>query len=85
MILSVHKQPTMTTALRDCLNAYAPGTTFEDILWDCSHPADDTIAWHIAEMSAAMHSCLDDLRTDYGTTSAFGGVDAGEFLVWLGY
>jgi len=84
MILSVHKQPTMTTTLRDCLNMYAPGTTFEDILWDCSHPADDTIAWHIAEMSAAMHSCLDDLRTDYGHLEGE-RIDCGEFLSWLGY
>ena len=52
----------MTTALRDCLNVYAPGTTFSDILWDCSHPANDTIAWHIALESAAMHSCLSEDR-----------------------
>ena len=42
----------MTTALRNCLNVYAPGTTFSDILWDCTHPADDTVAWHIALESA---------------------------------
>jgi hypothetical protein len=74
----------MTTALRNCLNTYAPGTTFEDILWDCSHPADDTIAWHIALESAEMHSALYDFRKDYGHLQGE-RIDCGEFLSWLGY
>ena len=74
----------MTTALRNCLNSYAPGTTFSDILWDCSHPANDTIAWHIAVEAAEMHSCLYHFRKDYGHMEGE-RIDCGEFLVWLGY
>lgn len=76
----------MTTALRSCLNVYAPGTTFSDILWDCTHPADDTIAWHIALESAEMHGpdCLYEFRAEYGHLQGE-RIDTGEFLTWLGY
>ena len=74
----------MTTALRDCLNVYAPGTTFSDILWDCSHPADDTVAWNIAEEAADVHSLTPDFLADYGHLEGE-RIDCGELLAWLGY
>jgi len=74
----------MTTAVRNLINSYAPGTTFVDILWDCSHPADDCVAWHIALESADLHSCLYDFRKDYGHLQGE-RIDAGELLTWLGY
>ena len=71
MILSVHKQPT-------------PMPIFSQILLNC---ADDNgqIRWSTACQAAKEHGLFDDFRTEYGVTAAFGGVDAGEFLVWLGY
>jgi hypothetical protein len=74
----------MTTAVRNLIKSYAPGTTFTDILWDCSHPADDCVAWHIALESADLHSCLYDFRKDYGHLQGE-RIDAGELLTWLGY
>jgi hypothetical protein len=58
--------------------------TFPQILLNC---ADDNgqIRWSAAAMAAKEHGLWDDFRTEYGMTAAFGGVDAGEFLVWLGY
>ena len=58
--------------------------TFSQILLNA---ADDngTILWSTACQAAKDHGLFDDFRTDYGMTAAFGGVDAGEFLVWLGY
>jgi hypothetical protein len=49
--------------------------------------ADDAgqIYWHRARAVALQHGLWEDFRTDYGSTASFGGVDAGEFLVWLGY
>ena len=74
----------MTTAVRNLINSYAPGTTFVDILWDCSHPADDCVAWHIALESADLHSCLYNFRKDYGHLQGE-RIDCGELLTWLGY
>ena len=70
MILSVHKQPTLMT--------------FSETLLEF---ADDNgqIRWIDAAYAAKEHGLFDDFRTEYGVTAAFGGVDAGEFLVWLGY
>jgi hypothetical protein len=58
--------------------------TFSDTLLNA---ADDNgqISWPAARMVAIEHGLFDDFRTEYGVTAAFGGVDAGEFLVWLGY
>lgn len=58
--------------------------TFSEMLWNC---ADDNgcIHWVAARRVAIDHGLWDDFRTDYGTTDKFGPVDAGEFLVWLGY
>lgn len=58
--------------------------TFTDFLLSV---ADDcgTIAWNAARYAAIEHGVFDDFRTEYGTTDRFGRVDAGEFLVWLGY
>jgi hypothetical protein len=72
----------MTTA--DLLSIYAPGTTFPDILWDCTHPANDTVEWHIAEESAAIHSLTPEFQADYGHLAGE-RIDTGELLVWLGY
>jgi hypothetical protein len=74
----------MTTAVRNLIKSYAPGTTFTDILWDCSHPADDCVAWHIALESADLHSCLYNFRKDYGHLQGE-RIDCGELLTWLGY
>ncbi len=43
------------------------------------------ITWIAARYLAIQHGLFDDFRTEYGVTSKFGPVDAGEFLVWLGY
>ena len=60
-----------------------PVTFSESLL---SHANDNgCIPWIEAAYAAKQHGLWEDFRTDYGTTSAFGGVDAGEFLVWLGY
>jgi hypothetical protein len=58
--------------------------TFPQILLNC---ADDNgaIRWSTALQAAKEHGLMDDFRTEYGTTDKFGPVDAGEFLVWLGY
>jgi hypothetical protein len=56
--------------------------TFPAILKSCSD-ANGTIRWSTACQSAKDHGLFDDFRTDYGTS--FGRVDAGEFLIWLGY
>lgn len=76
----------MITDVRSLIRSYAPGTTFEDILWDCSHPADDAIAWHIAVESAELHGpdCVYQFAKDYGHLSGE-RIDCGEFLRWLGY
>ena len=58
--------------------------TFSEILWNCTDD-NGTIRWSTACQAAKEHGLWDDFRTDYGTTAAFGGVDTGEFLVWLGY
>jgi hypothetical protein len=58
--------------------------TYADFLLSA---ADDcgTIAWNAARSVAIEHGLFDDFRTEYGITQHFGRVDAGEFLVWLGY
>jgi hypothetical protein len=71
-------------ALRDCLNVYAPGTTFEDILWDCSNPFDDCVSWHIAVEAAEMHSLISEFWATYGPLQDE-RIDCGELLEWLGY
>ena len=58
---------------------------FADILRNC---ADDNgqIRWSTAVQAAKEHGrTVDDFRTEYGVTAAFGGVDVGEVLIWLGY
>jgi hypothetical protein len=49
--------------------------------------ADDNgqIRWIDAAYAAKQHGFFEDFKTEYGVTAAFGGVDAGEFLVWMGY
>ena len=49
--------------------------------------ADDNgqIRWIDAAYAAKQHGFFEDFKTEYGTTASFGGVDAGEFLVWIGY
>ena len=49
--------------------------------------ADDNgqIRWIDAAYAAKQHGFFEDFKTEYGTTASFGGVDAGEFLVWMGY
>ena len=58
--------------------------TFPQILKSCSDSS-GTIRWSTACQSAKDHGLWDDFRTDYGVTAAFGRVDTGEFLIWLGY
>ena len=52
---------------------------------EITNPDNGTIYWIEAAYAAKIHGLWDDFKTDYGTTDSFGGVDAGEFLVWLGY
>ena len=66
------------------LTAPMPSVTFPLILKSCAD-ANGTIPWSTACQSAKDHGLWDDFRTDYGQTAAFGRVDAGEFLIWLGY
>jgi hypothetical protein len=58
-------------------------TTFPDLIDACTDPANGTIRWSTACQAAKDHGLWDDFRTDYGTAPF--RVDAGEFLVWLGY
>ena len=58
--------------------------TFPSILWNCTDN-NGTIPWGTACWAASAHGLEDDFLTDYGPTAKFGPVDAGEFLVWLGY
>ena len=43
------------------------------------------IPWPHARAIANAHGLAYDFAETYGNTAAFGGVDVGEFLVWLGY
>ena len=52
---------------------------------EITNPENGTIFWIEAAYAAKIHGLWDDFKTDYGTTDSFGGVDAGEFLAWLGY
>jgi hypothetical protein len=58
--------------------------TFPQLIQNAAD-ANDTISWHLAYEVAKDHRCLNDFRSDYGTTAKFGRVDVGELLVWLGY
>ena len=73
---TINKSPPLTAPM--------PSVTFPLILKSCSD-ANGTIPWSTACQSAKDHGLFDDFRTDYGQTAAFGRVDAGEFLIWLGY
>jgi hypothetical protein len=57
---------------------------FPDIIANLTD-ANGCIPWSTAKQAAKDHCVSDDFRTEYGTTAKFGPVDAGEFLVWLGY
>jgi hypothetical protein len=59
--------------------------TFHDLIASITNPENGTIYWIEAANAAKQHGLWDDFKTDYGTTSHFGGIDAGEFLVWMGY
>jgi hypothetical protein len=59
-------------------------TTFPAIVWNCADE-NGCIRWSAACQAAKDHGLWEDFRTDYGVTAKFGPVDAGEFLVWLGY
>ncbi len=72
----------MTTA--ELLSFYAPGTTFADLLWDCTDPANDTCSWEIATEAAEIHSLTSEFAAEYGHLAGE-RIDAGELLVWLGY
>ena len=58
-------------------------STFPEILWNCTDPANGTIRWSTACQAAKDHGLWDDFRTCYGSVPFL--VDTGEFLVWLGY
>ena len=47
--------------------------------------ANGQIRWSTACQAAKDHGIFEDFKTEYGVTAAFGGVDAGEFLTWMGY
>jgi len=77
-------------ALTPLFCVYTEGTeanpmTFPELIDSITNPENGTIYWIEAAHAAKQHGLWDDFRTDYGTTASFGGVDAGEFLVWLGY
>jgi len=57
---------------------------FPEIIANCT---DDNgqIRWSTACQAAKDHGIFEDFKTEYGVTAAFGGVDAGEFLTWMGY
>lgn len=57
---------------------------FADILRNCSDK-NGQIRWSTAVQAAKEHYLLDEFHKEYGVTAAFGGVDLGEFLNWLGY
>ncbi len=57
---------------------------FPEILNNCTDN-NGQIRWSTAVQSAKDHGVFDDFCKDYGVSAAFGGVDVGEFLNWLGY
>ena len=60
---------------------YSP--SYSDLVMGAADEYDGTLSWHTAVLIAAGHSCLDQFHIDYGVRPFC--VDAGEFLVWLGY
>ncbi len=58
--------------------------TFPDLIKNCTD-ANGCIRWSTAHQAAADHGIVENFITEYGGHGAFGGVDAGEFLVWMGY
>jgi len=79
---TLNRNRLMTSA--ELLSFYAPGTTFADLLWDCADPANDTVAWHIADEAAEIHSLTPEFLADYGHMEGE-RIDCGELLSWLGY
>jgi hypothetical protein len=59
-------------------------STFPELIANCTD-ANGCIRWSTAVQSAKDHGILEDFRSEYGVTATFGGVDAGEFLTWMGY
>ncbi len=59
-------------------------SSFPDLIANCTDK-NQCIRWSTACQSAKDHGLFDEFKTEYGVTAAFGGVDAGEFLIWLGY
>jgi len=59
-------------------------TVFPDLLLNC---ADDngTIRFSVARQAAEDHNLWEEFRSDYPTLAQRGGIDAHEFLEWLGY
>jgi hypothetical protein len=57
---------------------------FPEIIENCTD-ANGCIRWSTAHQAAKDHGILEDFRSEYGVTATFGGVDAGEFLIWMGY
>ena len=74
----------------DLLQYYQPtpdpmtcSPSYSDLVMGAADEYDGTLSWHTAVLIAAGHSCLDQFHIDYGVRPFC--VDAGEFLVWLGY
>jgi|GWRWMinimDraft_13_1066021.scaffolds.fasta_scaffold09569_2 hypothetical protein len=60
---------------------YSP--SYSDLVMGAADDQDGTLSWALACCIAVGHSCIDQFYIDYGVRPF--RVDAGEFLVWLGY
>lgn len=68
----------------DLITSVAPGTTFSDLIWDCTDDSNGTCSWNIAAEAAAWHRLLTEFVADYGHLAGE-RIDSGELLAWLGY
>jgi hypothetical protein len=59
-------------------------STFPELIANCTD-ANGCIRWSTAHQAAKDHGIVENFITEYGGHGAFGGVDAGEFLIWMGY
>ena len=59
-------------------------SVFPDLLLNCAD-CNGTIRFSVARQAAEDHNLWEEFRSDYPTLAQRGGIDAHEFLEWLGY
>lgn len=59
-------------------------SVFSELILNCA-ANDGTIRFSVARQAAEDHNLWEEFRSDYPTLAQRGGIDAHEFLEWLGY